>query len=99
VDVKKIDLLMNQVGELVITQAMLDQTTGRLDPVLYERLHLGLAQLDRNTRNLQQSIMAIRMVPVQMVFARFPRVVRDLARKVNKQVESKQKLIRVLSKN
>ncbi len=87
VDVKKIDLLMNQVGELVITQAMLDQTTGRLDPVLYERLHLGLAQLDRNTRNLQQSIMAIRMVPVQMVFARFPRVVRDLARKVNKQVE------------
>ncbi len=87
VGVERVDQLINLVGELVITQAMLAQTASSVDPILYERLHNGLAQLERNTRDLQESVMSIRMMPVSFVFSRFPRVVRDLASKLNKQVE------------
>jgi two-component system chemotaxis sensor kinase CheA len=89
VGVEKVDQLINLVGELVITQAMLAQTASRVDPVLYESLMGGLATLDRNTRDLQESVMSIRMMPISFVFSRFPRVVRDLAAKLSKQVELK----------
>jgi two-component system chemotaxis sensor kinase CheA len=85
----KVDQLINLVGELVITQAMLAQTASGVDPVVYEALLNGMAQLDRNTRDLQESVMSIRMMPISFVFSRFPRVVRDLAGKLGKQVELK----------
>ncbi len=89
VDVDKVDQLINLIGELVITQAMLAQSASTLDPVEFERLHNGLAQLERNTRDMQESVMAIRMMPISVVFTRFPRVVRDLAQKLGKQIELK----------
>ncbi len=89
VGVTKVDQLINQVGELVITQLMLAQTAAVLDPVLHENLHRSLLQLERNTRDLQQSVMSIRLVPISIVFSRFPRMVRELAAKLGKQVELK----------
>lgn len=87
VSVQKIDQLINLVGELVITQAMLAQTASHVDPVLHQKLLNGLGQLQRNTRDLQESAMSIRMLPMSFVFGRFPRVVRDLAGQLNKRVE------------
>lgn len=87
VSIEKVDQLINLVGELVITRAMLAQTISKLDPVLHESLFQGSGQLERNTRDLQESVMSIRMLPISFVFSRFPRVVRDLASKLNKQVE------------
>ena len=89
VGVEKVDQLINLVGELVITQAMLAQTASRVDTALYESLRTGLGQLEHNTRDLQESVMSIRMMPISFVFSRFPRVVRDLAGKLEKQVELK----------
>lgn len=89
VGVAKVDQLINQMGELVITQAMLAQTAQHLDPVLFENLHRGLALLERNTRDLQESVMSIRMLPISFIFSRFPRLVHDLADKLGKQVELK----------
>jgi two-component system chemotaxis sensor kinase CheA len=89
VGIDKVDQLINLVGELVITQAMLAQSAQGVDPVVFERLHNGLAQLERNTRDLQESVMSIRMMPMSVVFSRFPRVVRDLSQKLGKQVELK----------
>lgn len=89
VSVEKVDQLINLVGELVITQAMLQEAAGAMDPVLFERLMQGLVQLERNTRDLQESVMSIRMMPISMVFSRFPRVVRDLSQKLGKKVELK----------
>ena len=89
VDVDKVDQLINLIGELVITQAMLAQSASELDPVQFERLHNGLAQLERNTRDMQESVMSIRMMPISVVFSRFPRVVRDLAQKLGKKIELK----------
>lgn len=89
VGVSKVDQLINQVGELVITQSMLAQMAGVLDPVLFESIHRGLLQLERNTRDLQQSVMSMRLVPISIVFNRFPRLVRELATKLGKQVELK----------
>jgi two-component system chemotaxis sensor kinase CheA len=68
---------------------MLTQSASVLDPVEFERLYNGLAQLERNTRDMQESVMSIRMMPISVVFSRFPRVVRDLAQKLNKQIELK----------
>ena len=87
VGVEKVDQIINLVGELVITQAMLTQTASTLDPVLHDRLLNGLEQLERNSRDLQESVMSIRMMPMDYVFSRFPRVVRDLAGKMGKQIE------------
>jgi two-component system chemotaxis sensor kinase CheA len=87
VGIEKVDQLINLVGELVITQAMLAQQGERLDPVKHEKLLQGLGQLERNTRNLQESVMSVRMMPIAMVFNRFPRVVRDLAARLDKEVE------------
>jgi len=87
VSVEKVDQLINLVGELVITQAMLAQNSQGLDPALYQQLAAGLADLDRNTRDLQESVMSIRMIPMSMVFSRFPRMLRDLAAKLGKKVD------------
>lgn len=82
----KIDQLINLVGELVITQSMLEQTARTLDPVTNELLLSGLSELERNTRHLQEAVMSTRMLPVDFVFSRFPRVVRDTATRLGKQV-------------
>ncbi len=87
VDVKKVDQLINLVGELVITQAMLAQNSRGLDAGAYQQLLAGLTDLDRNTRDLQESVMSIRMIPMSIVFSRFPRMLRDLANKLGKKVE------------
>ena len=82
----KVDALINLVGELVITQAMLRQRSEHLDPVANEALLSGLVQLERNTRDLQESVMGVRMLPVDFAFSRFPRMVRDLATRLDKKV-------------
>ncbi len=87
VSVEKVDHIMNLVGELVIAQSMLAQVASQLDPTWTIRLQSSLDQLARNTRNLQESVMSIRMMPISVVFSRFPRLVRDLAAKLNKQVD------------
>jgi two-component system chemotaxis sensor kinase CheA len=89
VSVEKVDNLVNLVGELVITQAMLAETVSNMDAVLHERLINGLGQLERNTRDLQESVMSVRMIPISLVFSRFQRVVRDSAVKLNKKVQLK----------
>ncbi len=95
VNVDKIDTLINLVGELVITRAMLDQigetimaqSQQGLEPELLERLREGLSELERNTRDLQDNIMRIRMLPISMVFNRLPRVLRDITAQSGKKVE------------
>jgi len=87
VSVSKVDQLINLVGELVITQAMLAQKSRELDSTANQPLLAGLADLDRNTRDLQEAVMSIRMIPMSVVFNRFPRMLRDLAGKLGKKVE------------
>ncbi len=87
VAVEKVDQLINLVGELVITQSMLAQRSTALDPVVHADLLNSMGQLERNARDLQESVMSIRMMPMEYVFSRFPRLVRDLAAKLDKQVE------------
>ncbi|HQT31278.1 MAG TPA: chemotaxis protein CheA [Thiobacillus sp.] len=87
VGVEKVDQLINLVGELVITQAMIEQRIMALDPLIHERLLNSANQLARNTRDLQEAVMSIRMMPMDYVFSRFPRMVRDLASKLGKKVE------------
>jgi two-component system chemotaxis sensor kinase CheA len=87
VAVEKVDQLINLVGELVITQSMLAQRSDLLDPVIHSDLLNSMGQLERNARDLQESVMSIRMMPMEFVFSRFPRLVRDLASKLNKQIE------------
>jgi len=89
VSVEKIDELMNTVGELVITQAMLSQLGTQIEGATAEKLRAGLAQLERNMRELQESVMRVRMLPITFVFSRFPRMVRDLAQRLGKQIELK----------
>lgn len=90
VDIEKIDVLLNLVGEMVINQAMLNQLarnknaqTGTVE------LEQALALLERTTRELQEAVMEIRMLPVSVTFSRFPRLVYDLSSKLNKKVELK----------
>jgi len=87
VAVEKVDQIINLVGELVITQSMLAQRSNELDPVTHGDLITSMGQLQRNARDLQESVMSIRMMPMEYVFSRFPRLVRDLATKLNKQIE------------
>ncbi len=87
VSVEKVDQLINLIGELVITQAMIEQRSGGLDPMMHERLLSSVSQLTRNTRELQEAVMSIRMMPMDFVFSRFPRMVRDLAGKLGKKVD------------
>ncbi len=89
VSVEKVDQMINLVGELVITQSMLAEIASHLDPVLNESLINGLSLLERNSRELQESVMSVRMMPINFVFSRFPRLVRDLAGKLDKKVQLK----------
>jgi two-component system, chemotaxis family, sensor kinase CheA len=87
VAVGKVDQLINLVGELVITQAMLAQRFAALEPAAQQQLAGGLGELERHTRALQDAAMSIRMIPMSVVFSRFPRLLRDLAGKLGKKVE------------
>lgn len=87
VAVEKVDQIINQVGELIITQAMLSQLSASLDPAQHDSLINSVTQLERNARDLQESVMSIRMMPMEYVFSRFPRLVHDLAGKLDKDVE------------
>ena len=86
VSVEKIDRIVNLVGELVIAQAMMQQAAGAKASEADEHLTHSLATLDRNTRDLQQAVMSIRMMPMEFVFSRFPRVVYDVSTRLNKKV-------------
>lgn len=87
VSIDKVDALINMVGELVITQSMLGQLGDQVNEDKLEKLQDGLAQLERNTRELQESVMRIRMLPISFAFQRFPRMVRDLSGKLGKEIE------------
>ncbi len=87
VPVDKVDQIINLVGELVITQSMLEQSVSQLDGAIHGELVNGMSLLQRNARDLQEAVMSIRMVPMDFVFSRFPRQVRDLASKLGKDVE------------
>lgn len=87
VNVSKVDQLINLVGELVIAEAMIAQATQGLDPDGETRLASALVQLERNTRELQDAVLAIRMLPISFVFSRLPRLTRDLSEKLGKEVE------------
>jgi two-component system chemotaxis sensor kinase CheA len=89
VSTEKIDELMNTVGELVITQSMLSQLGAKIAGPVAEQLRSGLVQLERNMRELQESVMRVRMLPISFVFSRFPRMVRDLSGRLGKQVDLK----------
>jgi two-component system chemotaxis sensor kinase CheA len=86
---EKVDALINLVGELVITQSMLGRFAEKYEPADLEAMRRGLIQLSRNTRELQESVMQIRMLPIGFSFNRFPRLVHDLSRKLGKKVELK----------
>jgi two-component system chemotaxis sensor kinase CheA len=87
VDTDKIDKLINLVGELVITQSMLSDLGARFEitqiPLLLERM----GQLEHNTREIQERVMGIRMLPIGTAFSRFPRLVRDLSAKTGKKIQ------------
>lgn len=89
VSVDKVDQIINLVGELIITQSMLDQTVSDLEDqsVGNSSLQNGMSLLQRNARDLQEAVMSIRMIPMEFVFSRFPRVVRDTAGKLGKEIE------------
>jgi two-component system, chemotaxis family, sensor kinase CheA len=87
VNIDKVDQLINLVGELVITEAMLTQSLSNAPPAILQAISANLVQLERNTRDLQETVMSIRMMPISNLFNRFPRLVRDIATKLNKEVE------------
>ncbi|MCP5335038.1 MAG: chemotaxis protein CheA [Oceanospirillaceae bacterium] len=87
VSIDKVDSLINMVGELVITQSMLGQLGTDFDMTRVQRLQEGLAQLEHNTRELQESVMKIRMMPISFIFSRFPRLVRDVSQQLGKKIE------------
>ena len=86
VDLEKIDSLINLLGELVITQSMLSIYGDEEKYPQFERLSEGLSQLERHTRDLQEGVMRIRMLPIDFCFSRFPRMVRDLAKQLDKSI-------------
>ncbi len=87
VDTGKIDTLINMVGELVITQSMLSLVGENFELNKLDQLKNGLSQLERHTRELQESVMNIRMLPINFVFSRFPRLVHDLSTKLDKKID------------
>ncbi len=89
VSIDKVDDIINMVGELVITQSMLSQLGEDFEMCRVEKLRDGLAELERNTRELQESVMRIRMLPISFAFNRFPRMVRDMCQKLGKKIELK----------
>ncbi|MFO1436299.1 MAG: chemotaxis protein CheA [Gammaproteobacteria bacterium] len=89
VGIDKVDAIINMVGELVITQSMLSQFNQDFDFSLLPKLRDGLTQLARNTRELQETVLKIRMLPISFAFNRFPRLVHDLSSKLGKKIELK----------
>ena len=89
VDTAKIDALINIVGEVVITQSMLGLIGENFAMDKLDQLKRGLSQLERHTRDMQQSVMNIRMLPISFVFSRFPRLVHDISTKLGKKIELK----------
>jgi len=89
VNLQKVDDLVDLVGELVITQTMLNRYQDGIDLKDVARLQAALAQLERNTRDIQESVMRIRMLPVGFAFNRLPRIVRDLSKHFGKKVDLK----------
>ncbi len=89
VSIDKIDEMINTVGELVITQAMLCELGRNLEGAGADQLRSGLIQLERNMRQLQEGVMRVRMLPISVAFSRFPRMVHDLAQRLNKKIELK----------
>jgi two-component system chemotaxis sensor kinase CheA len=89
VDTSKIDTLINMVGELVITQSMLSLVGEHFELNKLDQLKNGLSQLERHTRELQESVMNIRMLPISFVFSRFPRLAHDISSKLGKKIELK----------
>ncbi len=87
VDVTKVDQLINLVGEIVITQSMLSLIGKSISGALGEKFQMVAGELERNTREIQEAVMSIRMLPISFVFNRFPRVVRDLASKLGKTID------------
>ena len=87
VDLEKVDRLVNMVGELVITEAMLRDQVRHLSPDLFSRLLRGIDELSHHTRELQEAVMAVRMQPVKSVFSRMPRIVRDAASSLGKDIQ------------
>lgn len=87
VDVAKVDQLINLVGEIVITQSMMSLLGKSLEGSIAEKFQAVASELERNTREIQEAVMSIRMLPVSFVFNRFPRVVRDLSSKLGKQID------------
>jgi two-component system, chemotaxis family, sensor kinase CheA len=87
VDLDKIDRLVNMVGEMVITQAMIAEHVRDLPPGSFQELQEGLEQLAQHTRELRESVMSIRAQPVSSVFSRMPRLVRELAGETGKEVQ------------
>ena len=83
----KVDSLIDMVGELVITQSMLGQLGTDFETDRIPKLIEGLNQLEQNTRELQESVMRIRMLPISFAFSRFPRMVRDLSQSLGKKIE------------
>lgn len=84
---EKVDQIMNMVGELVITQSMLRRITSEPSVEDYEQLAEQFAQQERNIRELQESVMRVRMLPVSYGFNRLPRLIRDLSKKLDKTVD------------
>ncbi|HCR86504.1 MAG TPA: chemotaxis protein CheA [Alphaproteobacteria bacterium] len=91
VDIQKIDRMVNMVGELVITQAMIMQRLKDIPEQYLQRLMQGVNELSRHTRELQESVMSVRMQPVKSVFSKLPRIVRDVSRKLNKSIRLEMK--------
>ncbi|MCX6611651.1 MAG: chemotaxis protein CheA [Acidobacteria bacterium] len=89
VSTEKVDAIINLVGELVITQSMLSQFGDQFDISMIEKLRDGLALLARNTRELQETVLKIRMLPISFCFNRFPRMVHDLSAKLGKKIHLK----------
>ncbi|MBL4608350.1 MAG: chemotaxis protein CheA, partial [Pseudomonadales bacterium] len=87
INIEKVDALINMVGEMVITQSMLCQLSKEYSEERHNDLVVGLAQLEANTREMQESVMSLRMMPISFAFNRFPRLVRDLNRQLEKDVD------------
>ncbi|MFN3235421.1 MAG: chemotaxis protein CheA [Pseudomonadales bacterium] len=87
VDIDKIDTMINMVGELVITQSMLGQIGDEFTADKLPKLQAGLQDLERNVQVLHESVMRVRMLPISFTFNRFPRMVRDLSRQLDKKIE------------
>ncbi|WP_207234066.1 chemotaxis protein CheA [Shewanella maritima] len=89
VGINKVDQLINMVGELIITQAMLGQIGQQetIDDDMMLDLRMGLEQLSNHTRELQESVMKIRMLPISFAFNRFPRLIHDISKQLGKKVD------------